>query len=99
MPATGADLVSVDKIDLEQALTAVGEQVRLIGNFDTSDLWLATPAVIEEQVEKMVLSGKGCPRGYVAATGCEVPLATPRDNLMAFVRAVKRAGGYDYPKH
>jgi len=99
MPATGADLVSVDKIDLEQALTAAGERVRLIGNFDTSDLWLGTPPVIEAQVEKMVLSGKGCPRGYVAATGCEVPLATPKENLMAFVRAVKRVGGYDFPKH
>ncbi|MGQ9708391.1 MAG: uroporphyrinogen decarboxylase family protein [bacterium] len=97
MPSTGADLISIDKIDLDMALAAVGGIVRVIGNYDTSDLWLETPQRIENQVEKMVVCGKTCPRGYVAATGCEVPLATPKENLLAFVRAAKKAGGYEFP--
>ncbi len=97
MPVSGADLISVDKIDLKLALDKVGNKVRLIGNYDTSDLWLNSPALIETRVIEMVSLGKTCPRGYVAATGCEVPLATPVENLVTFVRATKISGKYDFP--
>ncbi len=97
IPASGADLISVDKIDIKLALAAVGNKVRLIGNYDTSNLWLTPPTVIETQVIEMVSLGKTCPRGYVAATGCEVPLATPEENLATFVRATKISGQYDFP--
>ncbi|MEN9978889.1 MAG: uroporphyrinogen decarboxylase family protein [candidate division WOR-3 bacterium] len=97
IPQTGADLVSIDRIPLERALATVGHQVRLIGNFDTTTLWLATPAEIDSGVEAMVRLGKTCPRGYVCATGCEVPLATPPENLATFVRTAKIAGGYEFP--
>ena len=40
----------------------------------------------------MVAAGRTCPKGFVAATGCEVPVETPPENVRAFVRAAKQAG-------
>ncbi|NPV14306.1 hypothetical protein HPY86_05175 [candidate division WOR-3 bacterium] len=97
MPETGADLISVDKVDLGSVIATVGEKVRVIGNFDTTELWLGTPKEIGDKVREMVAQAKGCPRGYVAATGCEVPIATPEENLRAFVSAAQEAGRYQFP--
>ncbi|MEO0019363.1 MAG: uroporphyrinogen decarboxylase family protein [candidate division WOR-3 bacterium] len=98
MPETGADLISVDKIELEKAVRVAGGRVRIVGNFDTSDLLLGTSNEVAELVQKMLILGKTCPRGYVAATGCEVPLGTPRENVLTFVQTAKRVGIYDFPK-
>ncbi len=97
MPETGADLISVDKVDLSEVVAAVGEKVRVIGNFDTTELWLGTAKEIGDKVSGMVAQAKSCPRGYVAATGCEVPIATPEENLQAFVSAAQEAGRYQFP--
>ena len=92
MPETGADLLSIDRIDLSDAVARVGDRVRIIGNYGTSDLWLSKPAEIESAVERMVTESRSCPMGYVASTGCEVPVETPPENLEAFIRAVNGAG-------
>jgi len=92
MPETGADLVSIDRIVLEDAVRRVGERVRVIGNFGTSDIWLGSAAEIESAVEAMVAANRSCPMGYVASTGCEVPVETPPENVDAFVRAARGAG-------
>ncbi|MFO7651881.1 MAG: uroporphyrinogen decarboxylase family protein [bacterium] len=92
MPESGADLLSVDHIGLDAAIAGAGTHCRLVGNFDTSELLLGEPAAIERGVAAMVEAGKRCPRGFVAATGCEVPVDTPPENVLAFVRAA-RAGG------
>ncbi len=97
LPETGADLVSVDLVDLGMVIKTIGQEVRVIGNFHTSDLWLSNPEDIYERVVAMVKQGKNCPRGYVAATGCEVPLATPVANLRAFVAGAREASGYQFP--
>lgn len=98
LPVTGADLVSVDRVDLKEVTQTVGQQVRVIGNFDTTELWLGDAVEIKEKVTAMVAMAKTCPRGYVAATGCEVPIATPPENLQAFVAGAREAGGFDFPK-
>ncbi len=97
LPESGADLVSVDLVDLGVAVKTVGDRLRVIGNFHTSDLWLLPPEEVFARVVAMVEQGKTCPRGYVAATGCEVPLATPPENLRAFVAGARLAGVYEFP--
>lgn len=97
LPETGADLVSIDRVELKRVVQTLGDRVRVIGNFDTSELWLGTPAEIKDRVAEMVSLGRICPRGYVAATGCEVPIATPPENLRAFVAGVREAGVYEFP--
>lgn len=97
MPETGADLISIDRVELNYARQLVGERVRIIGNFDTTTIWLAGAREIEKLTAEMVVTGKTTPRGYVCATGCEVPLATPRENLATFVSTAKIVGTYEFP--
>ncbi len=92
MPETGADLLSIDRIDVADAVAGAGERCRIVGNYDTSAMLLSDPLTVESDVTQMVLTGMKCPRGFVAATGCEVPVEAPYDNVRAFVRAARRAG-------
>ena len=89
---SGADLLSIDRIRLSEAVKRVGDKVRLIGNLSTSEVWLGRPDEIEDTVEEMVRLNRDCPMGLVASTGCEVPIETPPANIDAFVRAARRAG-------
>jgi uroporphyrinogen decarboxylase len=92
MPDSGADLLSIDRIGLDAAIDGAGERCRVVGNYDTSELLLGEPSAIERGVATMVEAGRACPRGFVAATGCEVPVDTPRENVRSFVRAARAAG-------
>jgi len=92
MPETGADLLSIDRIGLETAIARAGDRCRIIGNFDTTAILLSRPQEVADTVAAMVLAGKSCPKGFVAATGCEVPVETPLENVRAFVQAAKEAG-------
>jgi uroporphyrinogen decarboxylase len=92
MAETGADLLSIDRIEIADAVAGAGQTCRIIGNYDTSAMLLSEPAAIEGAVAEMVTAGLKCPKGFVAATGCEVPVETPPENVRAFVRAAKQAG-------
>jgi len=92
MAETDADLLSIDRIEIADAAARAGDRCRIIGNYDTSAILFSDPATIEREVAEMVTAGKRCPRGFVAATGCEVPVDTPPENVRAFVRAAKEAG-------
>jgi len=92
MPETGADLLSIDRIEIADAVAGAGDMCRIIGNYDTSAILLSDPATIERTVAEMVTAGRKCPKGFVAATGCEVPVETPPENVRAFVRAARQAG-------
>jgi uroporphyrinogen decarboxylase len=92
MPETGADLLSIDRIEMPDAVAGAGQTCRIIGNYDTSAILLSDPQTVEGEVAEMVAAGRKCPKGFVAATGCEVPLDTPPGNILAFVRAAREAG-------
>ena len=95
MPETGADLLSIDRIGIGAAVTAAGDRCRIVGNLDTSALLFDRPDDIAVAVTAMVREGRTCPKGYVAATGCEVPVDTPPENVRAFVAAAREAGRND----
>lgn len=92
MAETGADLLSIDRIEIADAVAGAGDRCRIIGNYDTSAILLSDPPTIECVMAEMVRAGQKCPKGFVAATGCEVPVDTPTENVHAFVRAAKQAG-------
>ena len=92
MPESGAELLSVDRIDIPEAVAGAGRRCRIIGNYDTSAILLSDAATVEREVAAMVAAGRECPMGFVAATGCEVPVETPPENVRAFVRAAKQTG-------
>lgn len=92
MAETGADLLSIDRIDMAGAVAGAGQTCRIIGNYDTSAILLSDPKTIEREVAEMTTEGKQCPMGFVAATGCEVPVDTPSENVRAFVRSARQVG-------
>jgi len=99
LPESGADLLSIDRIELSAAIAGAGARCRIVGNLDTTALLFGAPADVAQAVEKMVAEGSRNPAGFVAATGCEVPVETPPDNVRAFVRAAREAGrNPDYGK-
>lgn len=95
LPLTGADLVSLDKVDLAAAKAAVGSKMRLVGNVDPSEIMLrGTPEDVRCAVRGCLDAAKDNPKGFVAATGCEIPFDTPRENVKAFIEAVRSCGQY-----
>jgi len=94
LPETHADLISIDRVDLIDTIEKLSAKVRVIGNYDTSLLAFSTPEGIASGVKDMVKLAMNAPKGYIAATGCEVPIQTPGENVMAFMNAVKENGWY-----
>ncbi len=94
LPETRADLISLDRVSLESAREILSCNMRLIGNFDTSRLAFATPDEIAREVRDMTAIGKVAKKGYIASTGCEVPVHAAIPNVAAFVDAAKETGWY-----
>ena len=94
LPLTGADLISLDKVDLNLAIQKLAKQLRIIGNYDTSKLGFSSTGQISLEVREMVRNGVQAEKGYIAATGCEVPIRAPIENVKAFIAASKEVGWY-----
>jgi len=93
-PMTGADLISVDRVDLSLVLEKLSDKIRIVGNFNTSKIAFSSPAEIRQQVGEMLKIGKESPKGYIAATGCEIPITTPVENVKAFIESAKENAWY-----
>ncbi len=94
LPATNADLISVDKVDLGLVVNKISDRIRVVGNYNTSKIAFSSPQVISDDVKAMVSEGMRSPKGYIVATGCEVPIMTPEENIKAFVKAAKETAWY-----
>ena len=91
---TGADLISIDRVNMADTIKKLSAEIRVIGNYDTSLLAFSTPDDIATGVEEMIRRSMHAPRGYVAATGCEVPIHAPTENVAAFINTAKEHGWY-----
>ena len=91
---TGADLISLDRVDLNRAIQKLAKKMRIIGNFDTSKIGFGSTDEITKEVKEMVRIGLKAEKGYIAATGCEVPIRAPIENVKAFIAAAKEVGWY-----
>ncbi len=94
LPLTGADLISLDKVDLNLAIQKLAKKIRIIGNYDTSKIGFSSTNQISHEVKEMVRNGIKAEKGYIAATGCEVPIRAPIENVKAFIAAAKEVGWY-----
>jgi uroporphyrinogen decarboxylase len=94
LPQTNADLVSVDRVHMPEVITQLAGKMRIIGNYDTSKIAFSSPTAITSEIKELVRHSMHAPKGYVAATGCEIPVQTPRENVKAFVNAAKEVGWY-----
>jgi uroporphyrinogen decarboxylase len=88
MADTGAHILEIDhKVDLASARQLVGARVCLLGNLDPVEvLWRGTPQNVTRAAQRAINDGGGA-IGFVLGSGCEVPMAAPRENLAAMVAA------------
>ncbi len=80
---TGADVINVDwMVPLDTARELVGPDVTLCGNFDPSAVLMqAAPQDVAEAARQCIKAGG---RKFILMPGCEVPPATPEENIRAF---------------
>ncbi|MHC4482264.1 MAG: uroporphyrinogen decarboxylase family protein [Planctomycetota bacterium] len=83
IPQSGADIIDVDwMVPLDQARELAGPDVTLSGNFDPSAVLLqGSPEDVAKAARQCVETA-----GYkfILMPGCEVPPATPEENIRAF---------------
>ena len=90
MADTCAHILEVDhKVSLTTAREQVGGRVCLLGNLDPVEvLWRGTPQSVTRAAHRAIGDGGGVGAiGFVLGSGCEVPVAAPRENLAAMVAA------------
>ena len=88
MTESGADIIDIDwMVDIEQAAAVFDGQAAVCGNFDPVAVMLQGAP---DEVKQAVLDcqNKGGER-YFSAAGCEIPDATPEENLRAQAAALK----------
>ena len=83
MAKTGADIIDVDwMVPLDKAREFVGLEVTLCGNFDPSAV------LLQGSAEDVANAAKNCLKAggdkFILMPGCEVPPATPEQNIRAF---------------
>ena len=83
MAQSGADVIDVDwMVPLNKARELVGADVTLCGNFDPSAVLLQqSPEQVAEAAKQCIEMGG---ERFILMPGCEVPPATPEDNIRAF---------------
>lgn len=90
---TGGEVLSLDLVDLAEAKTRVGDRVCLMGNVQPAQMLLeGTPEQIEQSCIECLRAAGDSPRGYILASGCEVPLHTPIENVQAMMAAANKWG-------
>lgn len=83
MAQTGADIIDVDwMVALDKARGLVGPEVTLCGNFDPSAVLLqGSPEDVANAAKHCIKTGGD---KFILMPGCEVPPATPEENIRAF---------------
>ena len=89
MARSGADIIDFDWMNpVESARRAVGEAVILCGNVDPVGVMLhGTPQQVHEHSIGLLESQRG--KRFILSAGCEVPAASPPENLHALCDAVR----------
>jgi uroporphyrinogen decarboxylase len=99
MVDTGADLISIDDVDLEFAKTVVAGKAILVGNISTTDEMLFGPVErIKESCIKALDIMRDYDGKYILATSCDLSPVTPWEHIDAMMDVARSYGAYDYKK-
>ena len=83
MAHSGADIIDVDwMVPLAEARELVGPNITLCGNFDPSGVLLQGSCEDVANAAKQCIKAGG--HRFILMPGCEVPPATPEENIRAF---------------
>jgi len=93
MVGTNANLLSLDDISMAEARDRVGGRIGLMGNVrPTQTLLKGNAEDVTREVRTLCDIGRGCARGFILGSGCEVPIATASRNIDAMMSAVQEYG-------
>lgn len=93
MADTGADMLSVDRIDLADAKKRVGNRVSLMGNIKLHTLYSCTPKDVDRECQEAIIKAASG-GGYLLSSGFIYEPKTPSQNIKALVEAAKKYGVY-----
>lgn len=90
----GVDDFSLDNCEnLEDAKNSMEDKVFLSGNVSPVDAMLrGSIDDVIEAVKKSLHQGCESASGFMVMTGCQVPIGTPKENIDAYIYAVKKYG-------
>ncbi|MBI2876651.1 MAG: uroporphyrinogen decarboxylase family protein [Candidatus Tectomicrobia bacterium] len=92
MCGTGAQGISVDLVDLPSIVSRVPSEVVIVGNLSpVGTLLNGTAEEVRKETRELLDKMREVPN-YILATGCEIPLETPYENILAMVETVKNYG-------
>ena len=81
-------------IDLSAASKEFGESFCLMGNVDpVKTIQAGPPEQIRQAVADCVAKAGKSPKGFVVASGCQIPVGTPMAHVEAMLDAVRALGG------
>ncbi len=90
MADAGAMVLSIDEIELSEAKEKVGERVCLMGNVSPTAMILeGTPEMVQSAARKCFEDAGDSPGGFILATGCEVPIEAPPENVQALIETAR----------
>lgn len=99
MVETGANTISIDKVDLKIAKEIINGRATLVGNVDTTDEMLFGPtSKIQEVCKNYIDLMKDYNGLYILATGCDVSPKTPFEFVDAMMDVARSYGLYEYEK-
>ena len=89
-------IVSVgNEIDLDIAVKYFGESSIIVGNIQPSIIQMGAPQEVYEVARQCIEKGKRAPRGFMLASGCELPPLSPPYHVYLMSRAVDDFGSYE----
>lgn len=93
MAATGADILSIDQIDMKAMKDLVGDKTCLLGNVKPAETLLkGTPEMVMAEVKEIIEKAGDSSRGLIVSSGCEVPFNAPPENIDALLNAARIYG-------
>ncbi len=90
MADTGAMIVEIDsKVRLDLAKHEIGDRVCLMGNLDPTTVLLQGTTAAVEKAARQAITDAGEGGLFILGSGCEVPPATPLENIKTMVRVAR----------
>jgi uroporphyrinogen decarboxylase len=90
---TSPTVISVDLADMAYISRTYGTRVGLMGNVKPAEtMLLGTPEDVDHEVKSIIEQAGDNPGGFVLATGCEVPIDSPPENILAMMNAARKYG-------